>query len=110
MAEQIKILYRRLECLSYRDLIKGTLDSLKSVFLVFCRKPSLDAPATRGKILYSKHSVYYFSIYVHQSAGPYGIISGYVHTTATNFRSAENFKSVCLGVPFTRNYLNRTKS
>ena len=108
MAEQIKILYRHLECLSYRDLIKGTLDSLKSVFHVFCRKPSLDAPATRGKILYSKHSVYYFSIFVYQSAGPYGIISGY--TTATNFRSAENFKSVCLGVPFTRNYLNRTKS
>ena len=84
MAEQIKILYRRLAYFS-RDLIKDTLDSPKSDFHVFCRTPSLDAPATRGKILYSKHSVYYFSIYVDQSAGPYGIISRYVHTTADEF-------------------------
>ena len=106
MAEQIKILYRRLEYFS-RDLIKGTLDSPKSDSHVFCRKPSLDAPATRGKILYSKHSVYYFSIYVHQSAGPYGIISGYAHTTADEFSIGWKFER--LGVPFTRNYLNRTK-
>ena len=33
------------------------------MFSTLCSKPSLDAPATRGKILYSKHSVYYFSIF-----------------------------------------------
>ena len=42
MTEQIQILQRRLECFSRRS--KSTLDSQKSVFNAFRRKPSLGAP------------------------------------------------------------------
>ena len=42
---QLEILYRRLDWCISRDLkVPITLDSLKSVFYVFSRKPSLGAP------------------------------------------------------------------